>query len=29
VDLRWSVEGSKAYSVTPDGLAYIYEPPLL
>ncbi len=28
-DLRWSLDGSKAYAVTPDGLAYIYEPPLL
>ena len=29
VDLRWSLDGSKAYAVTTDGLAYIYEPPLL
>jgi WD40 repeat protein len=29
VDLRWSRDGSKAYAVTADGLAYIYEPPLL
>jgi len=29
VDLRWSVDGSKAYAVTSDGLAYIYDPPLL
>lgn len=29
VDLRWSADGSKAYAVTSDGLAYIYEPPLL
>jgi len=29
VDLRWSLDGSKAYAVTADGLAYIYEPPLL
>jgi WD40 repeat protein len=29
VDLRWSLDGSKAYAVTPDGLAYIYEPPLI
>jgi WD40 repeat protein len=29
VDLRWSVDGTKAYAVTQDGLAYIYEPPLL
>jgi WD40 repeat protein len=29
VDLRWSLDGSKAYAVTADGLAYIYEPPLI
>jgi WD40 repeat protein len=29
VDLRWSSDGAKAYAVTADGLAYIYEPPLL
>ena len=29
VTLRWSLDGSKAYAVTSDGLAYIYEPPLL
>lgn len=29
VDLRWSLDGSRAYAVTNDGLAYIYEPPLL
>ncbi len=29
IDLRWSLDGSKAYAVTADGLAYIYEPPLL
>jgi hypothetical protein len=29
VGLRWSLDGSKAYAVTSDGLAYIYEPPLL
>jgi WD40 repeat protein len=29
VDLCWSVDGSKAYAVTADGLAYIYEPPLV
>ncbi|HXX17894.1 MAG TPA: hypothetical protein VEJ46_00685 [Candidatus Acidoferrum sp.] len=29
LDLRWSLDGSKAYAVTADGLAYIYEPPLL
>jgi hypothetical protein len=27
--LRWSADGTKAYAVTQDGLAYIYEPPLL
>jgi WD40 repeat protein len=26
VDVRWSFDGSKAYAVTADGLAYIYEP---
>lgn len=29
VNLRWSLDGSKAYAVTSDGLAYIYDPPLL
>jgi WD40 repeat protein len=29
VDLRWSLDGSKAFAVTADGLAYVYEPPLL
>jgi WD40 repeat protein len=29
VNLRWSLDGSRAYAVTADGLAYIYEPPLL
>lgn len=29
VDLRWSMDGTKAYAVTSDGLAYLYEPPLL
>jgi WD40 repeat protein len=29
VNVRWSLDGSKAYAVTADGLAYIYEPPLL
>lgn len=29
VDLRWSADGAKAYAVTSDGLAYLYEPPLL
>jgi len=29
VDLRWSRDGAKAYAVTADGLAYIYEPPPL
>lgn len=28
-DLRWSADGTKAYAVTSDGLAYLYEPPLL
>ena len=28
VDLRWSFDGSKAYAITAEGLAYIYEPPL-
>jgi WD40 repeat protein len=26
-DLRWSCDGSKAYAVTRDGLAYTYDPP--
>jgi WD40 repeat protein len=29
VDLCWSLDGLKAYAVTADGLAYIYEPPLV
>jgi hypothetical protein len=29
VDLRWSVDGTKAYAMTRDGMAYIYEPPLI
>jgi hypothetical protein len=29
VSLRWSLDGTKAYAVTSDGLAYLYEPPLL
>lgn len=29
VDLRWSSDGTRAYAVTQDGLAYLYEPPLL
>jgi WD40 repeat protein len=29
VSIRWSLDGSKAYAVTRDGLAYIYEPPIL
>ena len=28
-DVCWSLDGSKAYAVTNDGLAYIYEPPPL
>ena len=27
VDLRWSYDGSRAYAVTRDGLAYTYDPP--
>jgi WD40 repeat protein len=29
VDLRWSLDGSKAFAVTQTGMAYIYEPPLI
>ena len=29
VDLCWSLDGSKAYAVTRDGMAYIYDPPLI
>jgi WD40 repeat protein len=29
VDLRWSVDGSKAFAMTEAGMAYIYEPPLI
>ena len=29
VDLRWSLDGSKAFAVTQSGMAYIYEPPLI
>jgi WD40 repeat protein len=29
VNIRWALDGSKAYAVTADGLAYIYDPPLL
>ena len=29
VHLRWSLDGSRAFAATSDGLAYIYEPPLL
>jgi len=29
VNIRWSLDGSKAYAVTRDGLAYIYDPPVL
>jgi len=28
-DLRWNLDGSKAYAITEDGLAYIYDPPLI
>jgi hypothetical protein len=27
--LRWSADGSKAYAVSQEGLAFIYEPPLI
>jgi hypothetical protein len=26
-DLRWNADGSKAYAVTSDGMAYVYESP--
>lgn len=29
VEIRWSEDGSKAYAVSKDGMAYIYEPELL
>jgi len=29
LNLRWSADGSKAYAISSDGLAYIYEPELL
>jgi hypothetical protein len=29
VDLRWNLDGSKAYAIAQDGLAYIYDPPLI
>lgn len=29
VDLRWSQDGGKAFAMTRDGMAYIYEPPLI
>jgi len=28
-DLRWNADGSKAYAVTSDGMAYVYESPLI
>lgn len=28
-DLRWSLDGTKAYAVAQNGLAYTYEPPLI
>ncbi|MGH9682412.1 MAG: WD40 repeat domain-containing protein [Candidatus Acidiferrales bacterium] len=28
-DLCWSIDGSKAYAVTHDGMGYIYDPPLI
>jgi WD40 repeat protein len=29
VDLRWSLDGTKAYAMTEDGMGFIYEPPLV
>jgi WD40 repeat protein len=29
LDLCWSIDGSKAYAITNEGLAYLYEPELL
>jgi WD40 repeat protein len=29
LDLRWSLDGSKAYAITNEGLAYVYEPEIL
>jgi WD40 repeat protein len=29
VDLRWNLDGSKAFAMTQSGMAYIYEPPLV
>jgi hypothetical protein len=29
VDLCWSTDGTKAFAVTQDGMAYVYEPPLV
>jgi WD40 repeat protein len=29
LDLRWSLDGSKAYAISNEGLAYLYEPELL
>jgi hypothetical protein len=29
VDLRWNLDGSKAFAITESGMAYIYDPPLL
>ena len=29
VDMRWNLDGSKAFAVTENGMAYIYDPPLL
>jgi WD40 repeat protein len=28
-DLRWSGDGSRAHAVTRDGMAYVYEPPMI
>lgn len=29
VELRWNLDGSKAFAMTQSGMAYIYEPPLI
>lgn len=29
VDLRWNLDGSKAFAMTENGMAFIYEPPLV
>jgi hypothetical protein len=28
-EIRWSEDGAKAYAVSKDGMAYIYEPDVL